>query len=511
MSQQLPKVRGISIFPTNSIDYDQPSEVDLVVTQPESMIAQLKQMKDYFNQAGQLYSEDIVDKIILATEDLKKILQSGLNEYEESSNDIFKKNFKTLSLLKLYKAHILNILHSHLYLLEQISKQRPDEKMKISGIQKNIVEGLRENDLLPAYLTSFIPGSESISKKVLKFNIPVKSKYELIMPNNNADFYPNLQPALDIRINNEPLVNASQVNEKNISFGNFDFDKGNYEISYNTILSPNLVPDMDKFFKFGYVESRDSDAVYLSTAQMGLAFLESPIQEVKGRDVYKVSFDAQLIKGTQAYIELLEDTEDFNNQEQYQEIKQSECSFHTCIPINSDSSNSTWQKYNFSTPAFNLATRKASIRILLASGEIMIRNFQVNKVFDEDIFLRNNLSESNQNPSGELINLKVQSPENYIGKIKITRPAVLFFKETFNPGWSLILSEKGKSYKVEKHFLGDLYGNAYFIERAGEFDFMLEFEPQRIVNKGLILSTVGWIVILVILIWSQKGKKYESN
>lgn len=93
-------------------------------------------------------------------------------------------------------------------------------------------------------------------------------------------------------------------------------------------------------------------------------------------------------------------------------------------------------------------------------------------------------------------NMVKENPVTYSGTIKLDRPAFVFFKQSYHPGWKLFLFEDGKEENINEHFLGDLYGNAWWIDKSGEFNFKIEFTPQNNVKAGLALS-FGTIVILI--------------
>lgn len=528
------KVKSISIFPQSSFDYQVASKSAMVVLankmpldskDPDSEITKLRKMENYFLNSGELISQKLVKNIIEASEDLVKIYAGGIddsmsetniNKYEEAIKKVFNKNFKSLSLLKLYKSQIETTFYMHLYILEKLSNKLAKQNAKILKINEILIKGLKENNLFPQSLNYLEVLDQEINRKIIQFEIPIKSKYELQMylP-NSSDLYPDFLSNLDMRINSYPLNGNGKIEKNIISFGQFNLDN-DLEISYNLLFSPNLVPSLDKFFKLGRVEVFNQQTFRLSSDLGGLAYLESPIDKVSGRDIYKISFEALLEKGDEFYVEIMQDSEDFDLQKEYQTIQPDECSRHNCYPIRLDPQKNGWQSYSLSTTPLNLISKKANIRIFVFSkiengqqvdGSILIRNLNVNRIFDGSLFLTKKISNTTDNSSsGRMINLIKQSPVNYTGKIQIRKPTFLFFKETFHPGWILTLFQGNNVYKIDPHYMGNLYNNSYFLDKIGEYNFKLEFEPQREVDKGLILTVTGWILILVIFIWEEFRK-----
>lgn len=516
----LSRIGEISIFPQNILQYSVASESALInmasnmlndPNNPASVMGQLRIIEANFYQSGQLSSANLVREIIVTGETLVRyynlirqqaesnLIFSAIENYNDSLNNISKNNFKDLSLMKLYRQQIANFFYLHLYILEFIDKQRPDERQKISDIREKLINLLKDNDLLPVYLQTYLPGKQEIKRKVLQYEIPMKSEYGIYMLNiDDLNVYPDLLSKLDLRVNDKPATISGEIDDKRIFLGDYDFDRGLYEISYNVPLSVNLVPELDDFLKVGNIKSEDLGALHLTADAAGIAFLESPIGNVKGRDIYKISVDVLFKQGSKFYVEIIQNTEDFDGKKKFQVLKQEDCAFHRCYTMDSDSGKEGWQNYTLFTQALNLASNKSNIRIIVEQGEILIKNLSVNKVFDKDIFL---IKKVNELPDGfpvGFVTIENQSPVFYSGKIKFDKPTFLFFKETFHPGWSLQLIKDGKTQKVDNHYLGNLYGNIWWVDSPGNYNFRIEFTPEQNVGKGIVVTIVTIIIIVLI-------------
>ena len=97
------------------------------------------------------------------------------------------------------------------------------------------------------------------------------------------------------------------------------------------------------------------------------------------------------------------------------------------------------------------------------------------------------------------------------GKIKLTKPNFLFFKETFHPGWKLSLAKDGQIFEPKEHLLANLYGNAWYIDEMGDYSFKIEFEPQKYVNIGLLLTILSVMLIPIGMLVFRKINKYEKS
>lgn len=126
-------------------------------------------------------------------------------------------------------------------------------------------------------------------------------------------------------------------------------------------------------------------------------------------------------------------------------------------------------------------------------------------LINEDIFLRknnpNNLSDETGN---KILEMNRISPVLYTGKLHITKPTFLIFSEAYNKGWQLNVFNKDKNFIFEQ-LLANLYANAYFIHQTGDFDFKLEFIPQRFVNYGSWIALISYLSLIIYVI--RRGKK----
>lgn len=267
-------------------------------------------------------------------------------------------------------------------------------------------------------------------RSIQRFEIGEGGEWEIL--------YANLPP-LKLTVDGEDLKMGSKVN----------LPKGEHEISFPTLYG---------------------DAVLIDMLQLQNNYLEVPLKPVLGDNVYRVSFQAKIETGSGFYFQLLQDgekIEQFVNQ----------------------SPGAGWVDYNFILPLTKSAVSEASIRFLTPA----VRNFKLERRLQGDVILKK--AANAPETSGDLAVLQIdqKSPVFYQGRIHLDKSAVLVFGETYHPGWELTLLDYGQKLTPSTHMLANLYANAWFIERGGDFDFSIYFKPQRIVNAGALVAMFGYI------------------
>ena len=123
------------------------------------------------------------------------------------------------------------------------------------------------------------------------------------------------------------------------------------------------------------------------------------------------------------------------------------------------------------------------------------------RLINNDVFLRANLPVSQPStPSGIVLEVNRQSPSFYLGRVKILKPTFIFFKESFGSDWELLLIRNKEVYKPKLHLVANLFANAWFLEETGDYDFTLNYNPQKFIKVGILFAGLGWAIIALILI-----------
>lgn len=137
--------------------------------------------------------------------------------------------------------------------------------------------------------------------------------------------------------------------------------------------------------------------------------------------------------------------------------------------------------------------------IINGKGDFEINYSSPSGTLQDDIVLRSKgTGESTPVPSGEILSFVKISPVSFSGKIRLANETFINFAQTFHPGWKFTLTSEGESFEVKRHFLGNLYGNTWFVDKVGNFNFKIEFTPQKTVSKGAVVA-VGTVIMLMLI------------
>ena len=99
------------------------------------------------------------------------------------------------------------------------------------------------------------------------------------------------------------------------------------------------------------------------------------------------------------------------------------------------------------------------------------------------------------------VDFKKINPTRYKGHIISTGKSALVFSDSYNKGWTLYLGDKRyKPIKVNG------FANGFLIDERGEYDFSLEYAPQRIYRYSIVVSIASLLIMFFV-----SGKNFISN
>ena len=406
-----------------------------------SPVERLKNLKPLFIQTGMIQSLALADKVLA----LSKALNSNIDDYGKILKQVFPKAVEINKFQINGEESLLSaIFRTHIQTLQNLQQNTME-------LEKYLVE----SNLKPKYFDR-----DTDIRQVFKFDVPINGSFELMM----LDSYP--VPFLKFYINDKQELLNGKVLENTLSFGTLDLQKGDLEISYPVMLSENLA----------------SPAAVLNND------IEIPVNEISGSAVYRFSGNVRIDQGLGFYVLFYENQ---NPEPSARESLQSN-------PL------AGWQKFqiNFQTKS---TTKKAKIVISPAGSKLTVSDIKIQKVLNNQIFLRSDKKgQTLLQDEAESVEFIKKSAIEYEGKIKLANPGFLFFKETFHPGWKLSLISAGETTFPKQHFLSNLYGNAWYIDKAGEYEFKIEFDPQKYFNIGIILTVLGGLFILAVSMNKRK-------
>jgi hypothetical protein len=79
-------------------------------------------------------------------------------------------------------------------------------------------------------------------------------------------------------------------------------------------------------------------------------------------------------------------------------------------------------------------------------------------------------------------------PTKYIVHINASKPFFLVFSESYHKDWVAYVN--GEQLPNDQHFMANGYANAWYINKTGSYEIVLEFWPQRLFYIGATISIV---------------------
>lgn len=425
------KADKIIIFPKNSFKYGLSSESAQL--SEDILVKQLEEYKINLDKMGFILSKGLTERIIKASKILFEDSPKDINQYQELIKQIFHQDFDKSRFASLGEESILStIFRFHFLALSQ-----PQAKQLL-------IQEMTANNLLPQH-----PMNDNLKRQFFKFNIPAAGTYTF--ETLNQSFFEGFT------VNGDKTFQTGEP---------LNLEQGDLEISFPTRLSLNLAPSLDQL----KVSQRN-----------GKNYIEVPITNLSFGGTYSISLYVKSDQQANLRLMLYETSKkDFNftgvtsaerNLLVYPQIPQFLVNFE-----------------------MKPSTKTAIFVVELPIG-VNILDVKVQRILDDPLILVSTRRENPVEDKSASFKLNYESPILYRGSIKIDQPSFLFFKETFHPGWKLSLNKDGQEVIPKQHLLANLYGNAWYLENVGEYDFKIEFEMQKYVYIGILFSIGGLVVL----------------
>lgn len=95
------------------------------------------------------------------------------------------------------------------------------------------------------------------------------------------------------------------------------------------------------------------------------------------------------------------------------------------------------------------------------------------------------------------INYSMIDPSKYTVDIKNAENRyLLVFSELYNSNWRAYINK----VEIPRHLLVNGYANAWFINKAGDYEVSLEFLPEKTLKYSYVISLIGLSSLLIILV-----------
>ena len=422
---------------------------------------------------------------------------AGLANGQIPLESIFAKHLKTLELIK--------------------TKTNSDEEQRaIEDTKNRLIETLKDSNIMPYFKVSEANSLPAFGRQIFRFSIPVSGTYELLQAHQNSkDVYPNKLSKLNFQVDDIVESLNSNLDNEFLSFGKVNFDNGFHEISIGYQLSQNLINSTTDLIKNGNI-TVDGGEIAIESAQHDVSSVEYQIKPVTGGGWYQLSFEAWIKLGDKFKVRLIQDSDPVDPSKKEEKLY----SFNKIY--SREAYNNYWNKYTVDLH-IRPTTQKASIEFIVEPwddcnvvlikkilcniksiripfehpGISVFKNITIQRQLKNPIFLR---SVTNSEDNKNLIDTVAFSQKSailYSGKFSAKKPGYLIFSETFHPGWKLELSRDEKFIPSQK-VVSNLYGNGWFIDETGEYNFKLEFTPQRDVIYGIIISGICFVVVSIL-------------
>lgn len=496
-------IRQTLIFPENSFFYPEASDssIENTVKQLSTQLNGMLGTVGYLKKLGtiQTNTEQTVGEIISSSKKLIEVFGGrGIDEYSSLIDRILP-SFKSDSSLyfDIAKSTVLDTLKTHIVILSYLEKKLSEkDRESILKVENKIKEVLKNENLLPIF-TPIDKISEVGQRQFFDFWVNADDDYELLLVDSKIkDAYTDQFRQVNFQINDQLKNLAGKDTGNIISFGNIGLKQGLNEISFSNPPSVNLASSLDKLTTIGSV-SIGGDDIRMTVSKNNPAAVETPSFQTTGEDIYQISFDGQISANTGVYIQLIQDTDNEENGQKMPRI-----SFLQHL----DQQN--WQgNISINSPPLALQTRQAKIRLIGlippeysapdTTSTVMLKNLRVVRILNNRIFLRSANSSSLQEDTSDQVTFRKINSAQYEGNIKLTKPQFLFFKETYHPGWRLQLINGNQIIEPKTHYLGDLYGNVWYIDQIGEYNFEITFEPQKSFYIGIALTGLGILSLII--------------
>jgi len=524
-------------YPQNVNEENLLGEMPATRILPDSPLYLLIRLKEIIQFSGLPSDEKLSFKLTLAGKRLvevyllkekgsKKSTIPLLNEYQKIILKLNKEVLARTSGKKGENEISVNFIFSrHLAMLELIkNKVEGHEKAVTEEVLNKLNDFVRKTDVIPNYQTikgETLPG---IDRLTARFDLPFSGTYELLQVHQQVSaIYPNNLSTNRFQINNEAKKLKGSVSGNYISYGELDLQQGLNEISFNSIPSINLARINTDLTK-GNVKITDGQIEINSDAHDS-SYIDITLDPVNGGNWYQLTFDSWIKFGNKFRIQIFQDTDT------YDRLNPGMKSPYYDSHFNLDLYNNYWkdQKYDF---YIRPTTTKVFIRLEVAPwdgcvyleksknacfdkiikyrfeqpSQIILKNINVFRILRNPIFLKYKFSES-INTTPEEITFTKENVSKYSGKINITKPAWLFFGESFDSGWELTLTKDKQVYKPIIHLIGQGFANAWLIEKEDNYGLVISYRPQQFIQVSRLIAGLGWTIMVLIILRRLRSRK----
>lgn len=461
------------VFAQDSFSYpNTASDSAQVISDVLAALGNLSSTAVTFKQLGIVEPklEKLLGDISLSSQ---KLMEGSWDEYAVLMDNLLPEiGEPSIIYIERIRNEVISVLKLHEAIL-QATKRAPEVKQHIRDV-------LNKEKTLPSFWPQVQQGSET---QYFDFILAQGGQYEVLMADSaSKDNYEEKLSKLNFLINGEGKTLEGKFLGNLISYGMADFKEGFNEISLSNPRAVNL--------------SSAESPLTLAPEQQQPAIIDFPLKETTGGDVYELSFKGQVPAGATFFIQILQDSDEEQNGAKVPRISTA-----------ATGQTGLWQNYKLKLPSLSPVTREATLRLAALNGPVTVKDLRLARVLNNKIFLKKGGAAKIPQVTANLTYDRISAVE-YKGHVSLQEPAYLLFKQTFHPGWKLTFTSGSETKVAANHYLGQLYANAWYIERAGNYDFTITFEPQNYLYYGLFISVSVFVGLTAFGIVKRKR---ESN
>lgn len=437
--------------------------------------------------------------------------------YQKLIKNLFETNAAELKNISLVGSKPLaDIFARQLMLMEELQGDLSGDELDSWNKAYEQLSGyLRENQFLPVSNIEQFKQMGISYLYITQFDVPQDGEFSLVLASQQSNnLYPNHLLRLNIGIDGHFLELNGEEKGQFIFYDKVKLTGGSHEISIPATASINLIQSNDVLTGSGNVQLI-SDGFEANSTDHGQSFMDFAVKPVAAQTWYEFSFDSWIKKGDKFRVQLMQDTDLPDPKNPPETIKDYDRFF------SKDIYNNYWQSQKIAA-MLKPTTKEAKIRLLVEPWDdcqiivvnkklckdkkfrfnfeheavVVFKNLQLKRIFNNPLFLYSKLNNLKDNTVGEITNEERRSPVQIVGNLRIERPGFLIFKENYHPDWELRLQEGTTIYKPSKRFVANGFGNAWFIERSGNYSFEVEFSSQQLVYKGALISILAGMIVL---------------
>jgi len=466
------------------------------------------------SSARLLYDLQILGKRMIEVDAVKngsqETLELAVKRYKDLllklSDEIIRESGREQFMKDLF----VETFNKHFVVLSSAQKELSLENQKILLALESYMSGQLQN----MGLRSFYPRTVGLSEasRIYQFRVENKGDYMINLYGIDSKGTYEYPKMWEIALDGKPYTIEPQVDKKFLKIGSFYFDTGDHEIN---IPIPELL---------NLVDIPTEKIVDVSTDNHP----RFEINNFNPYSTYKISFDYLIKKGDKFEVILVDDLNVEKENEERQIINST---------ISIDGYNYYWKRYEttvspnrgssrawveFDAEKFDFCPRSNFFLTYKCDDvtyrsrfekpvEVEVKNLRVERLFLDSLILVNEELAAKEIVPPQ-ISFKKYNPTYYEIKVSnATTPYFLSFRQLFHPSWKIKINENGEMETVPPHVLVDGFANGWYLDKLGSYTLIVEFQDEKILIIGRIISLVSVVSFLGLGVFSYAKKTYFTK